>query len=371
MSGRLRIFGLLLLVSGGASPGCGKATSESTAAAAVPVQVAFAEARDVPVELRAVGTVEPLATSAIRPQVGGLITAATFVEGGDVRAGDTLFTIEPKPFEVALAQAESILARDQAQARNAAADARRAEDLFAQGILSKEQHEQVQSSAQSLAASVRADEASVEIARVQLGYCKIRSPIDGRTGSALVKPGNVVKAVDSGPLVIVNQISPIAVNFTVPEARLAEIKSAALARRLVVSALIAGEESRPEKGELRFVDNEVDRWTGSVHLKGTFANSERRLWPGQFVSTRLTVGVRKAAIVVPATAVQDGQSGRFVYVVKPDKTAEVRQVQVGEASEGRVVVLSGLQAGESVVTDGQLRLVPGAKVEVRPDAASS
>jgi len=362
------VVGPLLAVLAG---GCAPSAPANVAVASVPVLVALAEARDVPVEVRAVGTVEPLATAAIRPQVGGLITAVTFVEGGDVRAGDTLFTIEPKPFEVALSQAEAILARDQAQARNAAADARRAEDLFAQGILAKEQYEQVHSNAQSLAASVRADEGAVEIARVQLAYCKIRSPIDGRTGSALVKAGNVVKAVDSGPLVVVNQISPIAVNFTVPEARLAEIKGAAAARRLVVSALIAGDESRPETGELQFVDNAVDRSTGSVHLRGTFVNPGRRLWPGQFVSTSLIIGVRKGAVVVPATALQDGQSGRFVYVVTADKTAEVRQVQVGDTSDGRVVVLSGLRAGETVVIDGQLRIVPGAKVEIRPGAASS
>jgi len=362
LSARCRLGRLLILVL--ASGGCAKARSEGAAVQAVPVVLGAAVEKDVPIEIRAVGAVEPMATVAVRPQAGGEITAVHFHEGDDVRAGDLLFSLDARPYEAALAQAESNLVRDQSQARNAEAEARRSQELFAQGIVSKEQHDSVQARASGLLASVKADEAAVQTARLQLAYCSIRSPIHGRTGSMLVKAGNVVRAVDGGPLVVINQIDPIAVSFTVPEARFPEVKRAAGARRLSVEALLPGEAS-PMTGALSFFDNEIDRATGTVRLRGTFANPQRRLWPGQFVGTRLVVDVRRNAVVVPAQAVQDGQAGPYLFVVKPDRTVELRQLVVSPASPGELLVEKGVVAGEAIVTDGQMRLVPGSKIEAK------
>jgi multidrug efflux system membrane fusion protein len=336
----------------------------------VPVVVTAAVQKDVPVLLRAIGSVEPLATVSIKPQVGGVILTVHFKEGADVRAGELLFSIDPRPYEAALRGAQSTLARDQAQAQNAQAESRRAEDLLGQGILAKEQYDQVRANTQALDATVRGDEAALENARLQLGYCEIRSPLDGRAGSVLVHQGNLVKAIDGGPLVVINRIDPVYVTFSIPEARLAELKQAMSARRLVVEAQAQGDATAPVRGELSFVDNAVDRDTGTIKLKATFPNRERRLWPGQFVTTRLTLAVRTAATVVPSQALQNGQAGTFVFVVKPDQTAESRPVVVAQDEAGEAVVQKGLAPGETVVTDGQLRLVPGAKVEARSAAPS-
>jgi multidrug efflux system membrane fusion protein len=328
------------------------------------VVTALAAQKDVPVRIQAIGTVEPLSTVTVKPQVGGVIDRVHFSEGSDVRAGDVLFTIDRRPYEAALRQAESARAHDAAQLQNAQAEARRADELVAQGILSREQHDQARTASDALAATVRADEAAVDNARLQLEYCTIRSPIDGRTGSLLVHQGNLVKAVDGGPLVIVNRVDPVYVAFSVPEQRLSEIERAMASGRLVVEAVPSG-ETQPERGRLTFLDNAVDRTTGTIRLKGTFANPTRRLWPGQFVSARLTLSVRSGAVVVPTQALQSGQSGRFVFVVKPDLTAEPRAVVVAQEADGEAVVETGLAAGERVVTDGQLRLVPGSKVNVK------
>jgi len=353
----------LLLLAAGLLAACSRAQGGNPGPAPVPVVVATAAQKDVPIEIRAVGSVEPLATVAVRPQAGGEITAVHFREGAEVKAGELLFTLDPRPYEAALMQAESNLARAQAQARNAEAEARRADELFSQGIVSKEQHDALRASAGAQAATVRADEAAVQTARLQLAYCSIRSPIDGRTGSLLIKAGNVVKAVDGGPLVVINQIDPVYVSFTVAEARFPEVKAAATARRLSVEALLPGEEANPIVGELSFYDNEVDRTTGTVRLRGVFKNRARRLWPGQFVGARLVVDVRRSAVVVPAQAVQDGQSGPYLFVMKPDRTVEVRQLVVSPAGQGELVVEKGVANGETIVTDGQMRLTPGAKVE--------
>ncbi len=341
--------------------------AEAPKSAPVPVVVAAAVQKDVPVVLHGIGTVEPLLTVQVKPQVGGLITAVHFSEGADVHAGDLLFTIDPRPYEAALRKSESTLAHDAAQAKTARADVARADDLFAQGVLAKEQYDQVHANAESLDATVRADEAALESARLDLGYCTIRSPIDGRTGSLLVHQGNLVKAIDGGPLVVINTIDPVYVGFSVPEARLPELKQAMGAGKLVVEAVPQGDAGAPVRGTLSFLDNSVDRDTGTIRLKGTFPNREHRLWPGQFVSARLRLSVRTAATVVPSQAVQNGQSGTFVFVIKPDQTAESRPVEVAQDEDGVAVVQKGLAPGESVVTDGQIRLVPGAKVEPRSE----
>ena len=358
---------LPILLAGGLSSACaGRAPAAGPRP--VPVVIAIAAQKDVPVQLQAIGTVEPLSTVSVKPQVGGVIETVHFSEGADVRAGALLFTIDRRPYEAALRQAESTRARDAAQLQNAQAQARRADELTTQGIVSREQHEQAGATAAALAATVRADEAAIENARLQLEYCTIRSPIDGRTGSLLVHQGNLVKAVDGGPLVVVNRVDPIYVSFAVPEQRLGEIERAMAAGRLVMEAVLPGGDALPEHGRLTFLDNAVDRATGTIKLKGTFPNPARRLWPGQFVNTRLTLAVRSGAVVVPSQALQSGQGGTFVFVVKPDLTAESRPVVVAQEAGGEAVVEKGLAAGERVVTDGQLRLVPGAKVD--PKAAA-
>jgi membrane fusion protein, multidrug efflux system len=350
----------------GVATGC-RGSRGAAQAPPAPVVVASSVQRDFPVELRAIGSVEALASVAVRPQVSAQIDSVHFRDGDDVRQDQLLFSLDRRPFDAALAQAQGSLARDQAQARNAELEAQRAQQLFTDGVLSKEQHDQLQANFEALTAAVAADAAAVQNARVQLDYCSIRSPLDGRTGSVLVKAGNVVKAIDGGPLVVINQIDPIYVSFAVPEVRLPEVKAAAAARRLSVEARITGEASRPLEGELVFLDNAVDTTTGTVKLRGRFKNPAHRLWPGQFVDVRLAIDVLKDAVVVPSAALQDGQSGRYLYVMKPDHTVELREVVVGPDRDGEAVVEKGLAAGETVVTDGQVRLVPGARVQ--PKAA--
>ena len=344
--------------------------SDPPRAAAVPVVAETAVRKTVALTLRAIGNVETIDTVTVRPLVGGELVGVHFREGTDVRAGDVLFTIDPRPYEAALHQAEANLARDEANARNARLEAERGKSLFEQGVLSREQYDALHNSAEALDASVRADHAAAEAARLNLGYCTIRSPIDGRAGSLLVQRGNVVKAIDGGPLVVVNRVDPIYVSFSVPEGRLAGLKAARAAGQLEVEAVVAGEEARPLSGALTFVDNAVDRTTGTIRLKGTFPNRERRLWPGQFVEVRLAIGTRTDALVVPATAIQTGQSGSFVFAVRPDLTVDARPVTTGEEVDGEVVVEKGVEAGERIVTDGQIRLVPGAKVELKPPVAA-
>jgi multidrug efflux system membrane fusion protein len=322
--------------------------------------------RTVPLELRTIGNVQTIDTVSVRPLVGGELVEVRFREGTDVKAGEVLFVIDPRPYEAALHQAEATLARDEANAHNARLEAERGDSLLEQGVLSREQHDALSDTAHALDASVRADRAALEAARLNLDYCTLRSPIDGRAGSLLVQRGNIVKAIDGGPLVVINRIDPIFVSFSVPEGRLAEVKAARAAGRLSVAALVSGDEGRPLDGQLTFLDNAVDQTTGTIRLKGTFPNKERRLWPGQFVDVRLSTGTRPDVVVIPTPAIQTGQSGTFVFVVGTDLTVEARPVVTGPEVNGSVIVEKGVEAGERVVTDGQIRLVPGAKVELKP-----
>ncbi len=359
----------VVAVAGLLAAACGQ-RSDPPRASAIPVVAETAARKTVALELRAIGNVETVDTVTVKPQVGGELVGVHFREGTDVKAGQALFTIDPRPYEAALHQAEAALARDEANARNARLEAQRGEALFEQGVLSREQYDAQHNSADALDAAVRADRAGVEAARLDLGYCSIRSPIDGRTGSLLVQRGNVVKAIDGGPLVVINRVDPVFVSFSVPERRLGEVKAARETGRLSVAATVAGEEARPLSGELTFLDNAVDRTTGTIRLKGTFPNRERRLWPGQFVDVRLSTGTRPDVVVVPTPAIQTGQAGAFVFVVRKDLTVEARPVVAGLEVGGEVVVERGVEAGEQVVTDGQIRLVPGAKVELKPPVAA-
>lgn len=331
---------------------------------AAPVTVAPVGQKTVPVTLRAIGNVEAYSTVSVKSQVEGQLERVYFREGQDIKKGDLLFTIDSRPFEAALRQAEANLARDQAQEKNARAQADRSEKLFESGIVSRDQFDQVRTNFDALQAAVRADQAAVENAKIQLGYCSIRSPIEGRTGNLMVHEGNVVKVNDTA-LVVINQINPLYVDFSVPEQHLPEIKKYQARRKLKVEAIVPNEEAHPEQGVLTFVNNAVDSATGTILLKGTFPNLEKRLWPGQFVDVKLALTLLPNAVVVPSQAVQTGQQGLYAFVVKPDMTVDLRPVVAGETIGDETVIEKGLQPGEKVVTDGQLLLRPGAKVEVR------
>ena len=330
----------------------------------VPVTVVAAVEKTMPVQFEAVGTVEPYSTVSIRSQVTGAITKVHFQEGQDVKEGDLLFTVDPRPFEATLKQAEANLAKDRAVLANAREQARRYEELVKKQYVSQEQYDQIKTNADAVEATVDADKATVENAKVQLSYCRIFSPVTGRTGSLLVNEGNVVRTNDATPLVTINQVSPIYVTFSLPEQNLPEIKRRLAAGKLIVQAVFPANDQRPERGDLSFVDNSVDRTTGTIKLKGTFANGERRLWPGQFVKAVLKLADQDA-VVVPSDAVQTGQQGQQVFVVRPDSGVDVRPVVVSRSLNGESVIERGLQPGERVVTDGQFLLAPGSRVQVK------
>jgi multidrug efflux system membrane fusion protein len=356
------ILGLLLLAA--FSSGCSNEKSKKTVSAPIPVIVSTVTQKTVPLQLRAIGNVQAYSTVTIKSKVGGELIGVHFTEGQDVKKGDLLFTIDPRPYEAALKQAEANLQRDLAKAKSALEDARRYESLIQRRVVSPQQYEKVQSDADALEATVLADKAAVENAKIQLDYCSIRSPIDGRTGSLIVKQGNIVKADDAN-LVVINQIIPIDVAFSIPEQFLLEIKKYMASGKLQVEALVPMNEEKPAKGTVTFIDNAVDSNTGTIRLKGTFANRERKLWPGQFINVVLTLTTEPNAIVVPSQAVQTGQEGQYVFVVKQDLTVDSRPVVAGRTIDTETVIQKGLHVDEKVVTDGQLRLYPGAKVEIK------
>ena len=375
LSATLIVFAGLL-----AATGCSKPQAAPAGPAPVPVRVAPVIRKTVPVKVRAIGNVEAYSTVSIKAQVNGELTAAHFREGQDVRKGDLLFEIYKPPFETALHQAEANLDRDKARAENARIQGGRAQKLFEEGVTSSQQRDQVVSEAAALDASVRASEAAVERARHDLAYCTIRSPIEGRTGSLMVHPGNLVKANDVPILIVINQLNPIYVDFSLPEQYLAPLKKYMASGKLSVEALIPDDPTAvgkpdaphslpPERGALSFVDNAVDYSTGTIKLKATFANQSRRLWPGLYVDVLLTLTAQPNAVLVPSQAVQTGQTGSYVYVVKADNSVESRTVVTSRTVGNETIIEKGLQPGETVVTDGQLRLVPGAKVKINTGAA--
>lgn len=360
---------MALLLAGCSDKKSASAPAMSPMAMVVPVVVANVTQRDMPVQVTAIGNVQAYSTVTVKTLVAGEIQRVNFREGQDVKKGDMLFSIDPRPFQVALHQAEANLARDQAQAQYAKAEASRYTQLQKAGIVSQIQYEQFTSNAQALDAAVRADQAAVENAKINLSYCSIYSPIDGRTGSLLVHAGNLVKVNDTS-LVVINQVTPIYVDFSIPEQYLGQVKQHQARGRLRVLAYPSGDKTAASSGVLTFINNSVDSDTGTIELKGTFANRDRRLWPGQFVNVVLDLTVNKNATVVPSQAVQTGENGLYVYVVKADHTAGYRPVKVGDTLGGFTIVDKGLKPGETIVTNGQLRLFPGAKVSFKNETAS-
>ena len=331
----------------------------------VPVLAAQAVQKDFPLEIRAIGNVESYATVAIKARVTGELQKIHFKEGQEVAKGDLLFTIDSRPLEAALREAVARLEKDKALTEKAAMDNRRYENLVRGGYISQEQYDQVRSNLGSLQATVVGDEAVVENAKLQLGYSSIYSPISGRTGTILINQGNMIKANDDNKsLVVIEQVQPIYVSFSVPEANLSQIVDRMKGQDLVVNAMTDGSTSEPETGRLSFVDNAVDAKTGTIRLKGTFDNRARKLWPGQFVNIALTLGTLKNVVTVPSQAVQTGESGLFVFVITSENTVQFKPVKTGKSYGGETIIESGVLAGENVVTDGHLRLTPGAAVEI-------
>jgi membrane fusion protein, multidrug efflux system len=347
---------------------CSTKTAETAPNLAVPVTVAKAVQKTVPINLTAIGTAEAYSTVSIKSQVNAILEQVHFKQGDFVKKGDLLFTLDARPFQSALAQSEANLARDQAQAELNQVQAARYQKLYDAGVAPKEQFDQMKATADSQEALVHADQAAVQSAKLQLQYCTIYSPTDGRTGALQVYPGNLVKENDVPILVVINQISPIFMDFAVPEQYLGVVKKYMSGGRLQIEATPYG-ETVSEVGYLTFVDNNVDNTTGTIKLKGTFPNEDHRLWPGQFSVVSLRLAEEEKAIVVPSTAVQTGQTGDFIFVVKADQTVESHPVKVARQLEGESVISSGIAPGDTVVTDGQLRLIPGIKVQVKAPSA--
>ncbi len=327
--------------------------------------VSAAAVETVPVQVPAVGRVLPYAVVSVKSRVDGLVTSVHFKDGQYVKAGDLLFTLDAAPYEAQLKQAQANRAKDQAQLENARKQVERNAAVVAKGYVSKEQYDQAVATAAALAATVKADEAAIETARLLVEYCSIVSPITGRAGAVQVDVGNLVKANDvTGVLIVINQVQPIYVSFFVPESILPDIRKYMALGPLPAEATVPGHENTPVRGALAFLDNTVNTASGTIQLRATFANEDLWLWPGQFANVVLTLTSEPNAVVVPSQAIQTGQKGQYVYVIRPDSTAEYRPVTVGRTVGNETVIEQGVRPGENVVTDGQLRLADGAHVRI-------
>lgn len=354
-----------LLRLAGREPPKAAATAHAAPIRTEPVSIAPVETRDVPVQVATIGRVQSIATVAVKPRVDGEISDVAFQEGQDVKAGDVLFLLDKRSAEATLRATEANLARDRAQAAQARAEVRRVSELAQRDFVSRQRYDQLETAASVQEAAVRASEAAVENAKLTLSYMTIRAPIDGRTGAVSLKKGNVVRAADAGSLVTITQIRPIYVSFTATQKDLAQIRRADDQNRIPVSVTIPDDTGPPLDGRVTFVDNNIDAGTGTIMLKATMPNEERRLWPGQFVNVVATLRVERGVLTVPSAALQVGQNGDYLYVVKPDMTAAVRHVKVARVVGDRAVVREGLAAGERVVTEGQLRLTEGTRLRDR------
>ena len=357
------VFTCLTIAALALLSGCTTKTVQTAPIFAARVTVAKAVQKTVPVDLTAIGSADAFTNVSIKAQVNAVLEQVHIKEGQFVKKGDLLFTLDARPFEAALAQAQGTLAHDKATAELNRVEAERYAALYKAGVAAKETLDQMQANADAQQAAVRADEAAVQAAQLQVDYCKIYAPTDGRLGAIQVYPGNIVKQNDVPVLIVINQISPIYVDFAVPEQYFAPIEKFMAKGSLQVQATPYG-DTMPEVGELTFVDNTVDNTTGTIKLKAKFENTDHRLWPGQFSTVTLRLAQDENATVVPSQAVQTGTKGDYIYVVKSDSTAEQRPVKVARTIAGDAVIASGIEPGDTVVTDGQLRLIPGMKVEV-------
>ena len=339
-----------------------RADTQKAAAPAVPVSTAAVIRKTVPVRLYAIGNVEAYTSVAVKARVDGQIVSVHFKEGDEVRQGAVLFEIDPRPFAAALRQAQANLLKDQALLDRAVEQQKRYKDLLAKNFISPDAYEQVRTNAETAKATVAADQAAIESAKLSLEYCTIRSPITGYAGRIQIQQGNLVKANDTTPLLTINQVVPISVSFSVPEQDLNEIRRYQADGELKVEVRPANAVRGPIAGKLSFIDNAADTTTGTIRLKAEFANNDKRLWPGQFVNVMLTLHEQTDALVTPASSLQNGPNGQYVFVVKADQTVELRDVKVARTEGDDAVVASGLSPGDTVVTVGQLRLAPGVRV---------
>ncbi|HXZ28903.1 MAG TPA: MdtA/MuxA family multidrug efflux RND transporter periplasmic adaptor subunit [Terriglobales bacterium] len=364
----------LLLAAGALWTGCGSASKANVRAAAsqpVPVAVATAKRQDMPVYLAGLGSVTPLNTVSVKSRVDGQLLEVDFKEGQQVRKGQLLLVVDPRPFEVQLSEAQAMLFRDQAQLRDAKVNRDRYSDLFAKGVIARQQLDTQQALVDQLEGTVRNDQAQIDNAKLQITYCHITSPIDGRVGLRLVDVGNIVHASDANPLLVITQLQPITVIFTLPEDQLPEVQRHLAKGPLEVDAYNRDDETKLATGTLLTIDNQIDPSTGTGKLKAQFDNKEDLLWPNQFVNVRLLLETRKDTVLVPAAAIQRGPQGTFVYAVKPDSTVEVRPVTVALTQNNVAAIGSGLNPGEVVVTDGQDKLQSGSRIEARSGGAAA
>jgi multidrug efflux system membrane fusion protein len=338
--------------------------------ASVPVVVGTATTRDLPVALNGIGTVQPLSVVEVKVRVDGQLDKVAFTEGQEVRAGEILAQIDPRPYQAQLAQAEATRAKDLAQLANAKADVERYAALIDTGGVSIQIMDAAKAQVQALEATVRANQAAVDTAKLQVEFTRLVSPMDGRVGLRLVNAGSIVHATDATGIVTVTQMHPISVIFSLPQDELPDILASASKGKLPVIAYTRDGSRSLAEGELSVVDSQVDSATGQVRLRAIFANTSRTLWPGSLVSARLLVRTEHAAVVIPTRAVMRGQSGEYTYVVKADKTVEMRPVTIGQSVDGFTAVLSGLALGETVVFDGQARIAPGTHVEAKKEAGA-
>ncbi len=341
-----------------------RTTEKPRISESIPVTVAIAEEKDVPVQISTIGKVEAYSTVSVKAQVEGELLRAYFKEGQEIKKGDLLFTIDPRPFQAWQRQYEANLAKDRAQMKKAESDARRYEELFKNGVVSKQEYDHYRTEFETLKETVKADEAAVVNAKLQRGYCSIRSPIQGRAGKLFINPGNIIEA-NTTVLVSINQTKPIYVAFSLPEQHLVSIREYMVQGNVKVAAVIPHHEAQPIMGELTFINNEVNNSTGTILLKAVFANTDELLWPGQFVKVVITLTIQHNAVVIPTQAIQTGQEGLYVFVVKPDLTVEYRPIVSGNSLDQETVIIKGLRPGEKIVTSGQLQLIHGKEVEIK------
>ena len=362
------ILAALLLASIAACTGDNSAGDAAEGAGggppAVPVTTAAVVQKPMPIEILVIGSAEPYSSVAIRSQITGQLLRVNFREGDVVQRGQVLFELDRRPLEAALEQSEANLMRNMAQAANADVQATRLNQLVDRGIAPREQADTAKTSVAALNATVEADRAAVTNAKIQLQYATITAPLTGRTGQLMVHQGNLVRANDQTPLVVINEVAPISVAFAIPEARLAELRRYMARGSISVTATPQNSDSS-STGHIAFIDNAVDQNTGTIRIKGTFPNTDGRLWPGQFVNVVVTLSTEPTAIVVPSAAVQAGQEGTYVFTVNESQAVEMRPVTVARVRGAESVIASGVRPGETVVTDGHLRLVPGSRISVK------